>query len=63
MRLCAESFPTLGAFVRFHSRVEPLVFQKFKTILEAPPAQRTVMRDPSSGVRGFDGYFPRGHRG
>lgn len=53
---CSEGFPTLRAFVGLHRRVKPLMLQKFKAVLEAPPTQRTVVRDPSSGVDGFEGF-------
>lgn len=51
---CAESFTTLRALVRLHRSVEPLVLEKFKTILKAPSTQWTVVCDSSSWVDGFD---------
>lgn len=58
---CAKGFATLRAFVRLHRGVEPLVFEKFKPILEAPSTQWTVMRDSPSWVDTFDRCFPGGH--
>lgn len=46
--LCSEGFAALGAFVRLHCSVEPLVFQKLKSILEAASTQGTVVCDPSA---------------
>lgn len=59
--LCAEGFPALGALVRLHGSVEPLVLKELETILKAPPAQRTVVCDSSPWVDSFDRGFPRGH--
>lgn len=60
--LRAEGFAALRALVRLHRRVEPLVLEKLEAILEAPPAQRAVMCDPSPRVRRFDRRFPGGQR-
>lgn len=59
---CAERFTTLGAFVRLHRSVEPLVFKEFKPILKAPTTQWTVVCDASSWVETFDRCFPGGQR-
>ena len=54
----AEGFSTLRAFVGLHRGVEPLVFEKLKAVLEAPPTQRTVVCDSSPWVDGLDRRFP-----
>lgn len=56
--LGAEGFAALRALVRLHRRVEPLMLQKLEAILKAPPAQRTVVRDPPPRVQRFDRRLP-----
>ena len=58
--LGAEGFATLRALVRLDSRVEPLVLQELKAILEAPAALRTVVGDPGARVGGFQRVLPGG---
>lgn len=60
--LCAEGFAALRALVRLHRRVEPLMFEEFEAILEAPPTQRTVVRDSPPRVQRFDRRLPGRHR-
>lgn len=57
-----ESFPALRALVRLHCRVEPLVFEKLKAVLKAPPTQRTVMGDPCPRIEHFERHLPVGQR-
>lgn len=62
MRLGAEGFAALGAFVRLHGRVEPLVLQKLKAVLEAATTQWAVVSQPSSGVARFERSLPQGQQ-
>lgn len=62
MRFSPEGFRTLGALVRLHCRVKPLMFQKLEAVLKAPPTQRAIMGDPSPAVDGFNRHLPVGKR-